>query len=96
MITGCVARQACSGAEQTCQLKLADHIARQDVGFNSIMIVGHNPGLTEFANFLVPGLTRNIPTCGVVSVLLDSDDWSIGEGKNAELVLYDYPKKQAD
>lgn len=74
--------------------RIIDVLAQQDVGFNSIMIVGHNPGFTDFANYLVPGLTRNIPTCGVVSVTVDSDDWNFKTHKNAEIVTYDYPKKQ--
>ncbi|MDH3984528.1 MAG: histidine phosphatase family protein, partial [Gammaproteobacteria bacterium] len=48
--------------------EILDTIVAQDNGFNNLMIVGHNPGLTDFANFLVPGLTNNLPTAGVVSV----------------------------
>ena len=73
--------------------RIIDIVAEQDIGFNSIMIVGHNPGFTDFANYLVPSLTHNIPTCGVVSVTVDSDDWNLKANKNAELVTYDYPKK---
>ena len=73
--------------------RIIDLLSEQDLGFNSIMIVGHNPGFTDFANYLVPGLTNNIPTCGVVSVIIDTDDWSLKAGKKVELVTYDYPKK---
>ena len=72
---------------------LLDVIAEQDVGFNSIMVVGHNPGLTEFANFLVPGLTNNLPTCGVVSVAIDTDSWDLRRQAAVELKMHDYPKK---
>ena len=75
--------------------RIIDLLCEQDVGFNSIMIVGHNPGFTDFANYLVPGLTNNIPTCGVVSVIIDTDDWNLKADKNAELVTYDYPKKRS-
>jgi phosphohistidine phosphatase len=71
---------------------ILDVIAAQDVGFNNLMLVGHNPGFTDFANFLVPGLTNNIPTAGVVSVELDSDDWSLYERPDTTLLLYDFPK----
>jgi phosphohistidine phosphatase len=74
--------------------RIIDVLAEQDVGFNSIMIVGHNPGLTDFANYLVPGLTGNIPTCGVVSLTIDADDWNLKEIRKAELAVYDFPKKQ--
>ena len=72
---------------------LLEILATQDVGFNSILIVGHNPGLTDLANFLVPGLTDNIPTCGFVSVVVDRDDWDISSVEGAELTAYDYPKR---
>lgn len=73
--------------------KLLDIIATQDEGFNSIMIVGHNPGLTDLANELTPGLTSNIPTAGFVSILIDSDDWDLRTRASASLVHFDYPKK---
>ena len=71
---------------------ILDVIVAQDTGFNSLMIVGHNPGFTDFANYLVPGLTNNIPTAGVVSVQLDTDDWSLYDRPDVELLLYDFPK----
>jgi phosphohistidine phosphatase len=71
---------------------ILDVIVGQDTGFNSLMIVGHNPGFTDFANYLVPGLTNNIPTAGVVNVQLDTDDWSLYDKPGVELLLYDFPK----
>ena len=74
---------------------ILDVVVAQDNGFNSLMLFGHNPGFTDFANYLVPGLTNNVPTAGVVSVNIDQDDWNLDEQPAAELVLYDYPKKRA-
>ena len=74
---------------------ILDVVVAQDNGFNSLMLFGHNPGFTDFANYLVPGLTNNLPTAGVVSVNIDQDDWNIDDQPTAELVLYDYPKKRA-
>ena len=67
-------------------------VVAQDAGFNSLMVVGHNPGLTEFANFLIPGLTNNLPTAGMVSVQMDQDDWNLYQQPKAELLAFDYPK----
>ena len=72
--------------------RLFDVIARQDEGFNSIVIVAHNPGLTDFANKLIPGLTSNLPTAGFVSVLIDTDTWELRARKSADLIEYNYPK----
>jgi len=68
-------------------------IAEQDTGFNSIMIVGHNPGLTDFANYLLPNLTDNIPTCGFVSFTIDLKDWNLDRDIETESVIYEYPKR---
>lgn len=58
-----------------------------------LMIVGHNPGLTEFADRICAerGID-NMPTCAIYTLELDLKEWSELEwdsGVNAEL---DYPK----
>jgi phosphohistidine phosphatase len=71
---------------------ILDVVCAQDAKFNSLMIVGHNPGLTEFANFLVPGLTANLPTAGVVAVSVDAADWVLHAKPAMELQLFDFPR----
>ncbi len=71
---------------------ILDVIAAQDNGFNHLLVVGHNPGLTDMVNFLSPGLTHNLPTAGVVSVHIDQDDWDLRERPKSELLVHDYPK----
>ena len=73
---------------------LLDVVVQQDEGFNNLMIVAHNPGLTDFANFLSPGLTNNLPTAGVVSVTIDQDSWNLYERPATELVYHDWPKNK--
>ncbi len=75
--------------------RLLDLLAQQDNAFNSIMIVGHNPGLTEFANRLLPGVTDNLPTGGLVALNLKTDDWDLRTGATVDLLLYDYPKNKS-
>ena len=74
--------------------EILDVVMAQDNGFNNLMLFGHNPGFTDFANFLVPGLTNNLPTAGVVSVEIDQDDWNLYERPKTKLVVHDWPKKQ--
>ena len=76
--------------------RLLDIIAAQDEGFNSIVVIGHNPGLTDLAHELVPGVTANIPTAGFVSLLVDSDNWDLRVRDSVKLIKYDYPKKDTD
>jgi phosphohistidine phosphatase len=43
--------------------------------FNSIMIVGHNPTLTDLANRFLKNPIENLPTSGVVSITFSTDKW---------------------
>jgi phosphohistidine phosphatase len=72
---------------------LLDITFSQETGFTSLMVIGHNPGLTTFANYLSPGVTNNVPTAGVVSVTFDREDWNLYEQPETELLVFDYPKK---
>jgi len=73
---------------------IAAVLAEQDSGFHSLMVVGHNPGLTDFVSRLMPRLTTNIPTCGVVALDFDREDWSVLEGPAPILRYYDFPKSR--
>jgi len=75
---------------------ILDVICAQDNQFNNLMLFGHNPGLTDFANFLQPGLTHNLPTAGVVCVEIDQEDWALHARPKTTLVLFDYPKNDGD
>lgn len=43
--------------------------------FNSVMIVGHNPSLTDFVNLFLDSPIENLPTSGVVSFSFTTDEW---------------------
>jgi phosphohistidine phosphatase len=75
--------------------EILDVIVAQDPTFNSLMVVGHNPGFTSFANYLVPGLTNNLPTAGIVCVRFEQDGWDLYAKPDIELVLHDFPKNLA-
>jgi phosphohistidine phosphatase len=68
---------------------LPEHKGKEDV----VLLFGHNPGITEFANDLLNISIDNIPTCGVVAASLNIDSWkeiSFGCGMMGS---FDYPKK---
>jgi len=73
--------------------EILDVIVAQDDSFNSLMVVGHNPGLTDLVNFLQPGLTNNLPTAGVVSVQIDQENWNLFERPQTQLLVHDWPRK---
>ena len=43
--------------------------------FDSVMIVGHNPTLTDFVNYFLKSPIDNLPTSGVASFSFDTDKW---------------------
>lgn len=59
---------------------------------NNLMLVGHNPDITELANFLSPEHIANLPTAAVVGLRFNCLTWSGISPENAVLVLYDFPK----
>ncbi len=61
-----------------------------------VILFGHNPGLTEFANALLNEDLENIPTCGVVAATLDITDWKDARFGCGELEFFDYPKRSTD
>jgi phosphohistidine phosphatase len=64
----------------------------------SIMIFGHNPGLTDFTNSLSDEgfVTNNIPTCGVVIFDIGIDSWKDIEFGRGHLLFFDFPKSKDD
>jgi phosphohistidine phosphatase len=60
--------------------------------YNSIIIFGHNPGLTMFNNSVSEVYIDNIPTCGVV-VLQFEHNWSEINSVRCKQLFFDYPKR---
>lgn len=69
-------------------------VARQDDGFNDVMVFGHNPGITELANQLGDRNIDNVPTCGVVGIELDVQEWAEIVAADGKTVFFDYPKSR--
>jgi phosphohistidine phosphatase len=60
----------------------ADHIA----------LFGHNPGFTDFANYLSDAKIYNMPTSGVVMIKFDVDSWQEISHHSGTMVLFEFPK----
>ena len=60
---------------------------------NTAIVVGHNPGLTEFANEICPdNSVDNIPTCGAYAVKFRCSEWKDANQDNSEFLFFQYPK----
>lgn len=58
-----------------------------------VLLFGHNPGLTEFANALLNQYIDNIPTCGIVAAELPVDYWQDVTFGCGRMLFFDFPKK---
>ena len=68
-------------------------IRQVDNNHNSIMIFGHNPGWTDLSNYLTDAYIDNVPTCGVVAIQFDIDQWTEVDKEKGKLMFFEYPKK---
>lgn len=59
---------------------------------NRLMLVSHNPGLTDFVNILTGSNILNIPTSGIVRVDFDLKHWKEITKQNSKYIYFEYPK----
>jgi phosphohistidine phosphatase len=68
-------------------------VTRQDDRFSDLMIVAHNPGLTEFANQLSDRHVENLATAAVMVVDLPVGRWEeLNQQLRGRCMLFDFPK----
>lgn len=63
---------------------------------NTILMFGHNPGFTYFANRFTKKRIDNVPTAGVVVIELTSGKWKEFNEKTAVIKDFLYPKSMED
>jgi phosphohistidine phosphatase len=61
---------------------------------DEVLMVGHNPGMTELINALSEDFRlENLPTAGVVGMAFAVREWSKVAPKQGSVLFYEYPKK---
>ncbi|MBW6459525.1 MAG: histidine phosphatase family protein [Bacteroidales bacterium] len=61
--------------------------------YNSVMIVGHNPTLTDLVNQYLRPRIDNLPTSGIVSISFDTDQWEKIPLANHTINFVVFPKE---
>ena len=61
-----------------------------DEGVNNLMLIGHNPGITDLVSDLVRDRTISIPTSGIVRLFLPVANWYEVESEKALLVSMEF------
>jgi phosphohistidine phosphatase len=73
--------------------RLLEIIHDLDDAHSTIILIGHNPDITETVNWLSNAHIDNISTCGVSTLATNSDHWSSFTKGAVKLLSYDYPKR---
>ena len=61
---------------------------------DTVFIVAHNPGITDFVNQLSPTFRiDNMPTCGLVGVHFEAKKWNEFSITDKKVFLFEYPGK---
>ena len=60
---------------------------------NTVMIIAHNPGLTNLINMITNINLDNLPTTGIANIDFDCDSWNNISIENSNLVDLKFPKQ---
>lgn len=63
-----------------------------DEKYQTVIIVGHNPGFSYLAEYLSGTIIGNVPTCGMVELTFELDTWAAVSQNTAALKSFIYPK----
>lgn len=69
---------------------LVQHIAPAE---NTVMLVGHNPGMTEALNFFSTETVDDMPTCSVGIIQFDVNQWQDAARSAGMLLGFEHPKR---
>jgi phosphohistidine phosphatase len=68
-------------------------VQKLDNNLNEVMLVGHNPGLTDFAQYLTTERFEKIPTSGIFCAGFDVTTWQQITPESGTMIFFDFPKK---
>ena len=63
-----------------------------DDDVTSVMMFGHNPGITYLANEVSDTFIDNVPTCGVLVLRSSAKSWQDVDIMNTKMINFYYPK----
>ena len=60
--------------------------------FNNLALISHNPAISETSNYLTDDFIDHLPTCGVVKIELNVDNWKHIIQGIGNIEFFIYPK----
>lgn len=70
---------------------LIDLVGRLNDACGSVMLVGHNPGMTSLANYFAPEVAARLSTCSVLAVEFQVDTWQAVGKDSGECLFFESP-----
>ena len=71
-------------------------IQRLPEHLETVMLFGHNPTFTSVANLFSKKYISNMPTCSIVRIDADVDNWMAFKEGNGKVTEFHYPKEHLD
>ena len=72
--------------------ELQEYIGGLDDSHFSVMLFGHNPGMTSLVSHLFGLPIDNLPTCGVVHLQFSAESWAEASRSMPSEATIDFPK----
>jgi phosphohistidine phosphatase len=72
---------------------MIEMISRTDAACGTILLVGHNPGITLLANRLSDSSIEHFSTCAVACFRFEIDSWNMLANSPGKLEFFERPKK---
>ncbi|MFN0048405.1 MAG: SixA phosphatase family protein [Cytophagales bacterium] len=64
-----------------------------DNNLNTVVIFGHNPGISYFSEYMTKEELGEIPTCAIIGIAFEVDDWKLISENMGKLVFNEFPEK---
>lgn len=61
--------------------------------WQTVLLFGHNPTMTSIANIFSDEIIINVPTCGIIHVVCDIQDWKEFDRNKGKMEGFYFPKQ---
>lgn len=73
-------------------LQITEAVNWLQENIDTLAVIGHNPGVTNFTNDMTGSAIESLPTAGVAIIQADCTDWQAFNDASKTLVAVDSPK----
>ena len=73
--------------------RLTDIVSDLSDQYQTVMLFGHNPGLTSFINSVSDAEIDNLPTCGIVLLSYETNAWKKIPEQTAHFSFSEFPRE---